>query len=68
MKFRRNNELTWELFLEACKDVDEDKEIIKEGIIPATFSSIAEAEAYYRNMGGITVEEFKNKVRRMYGH
>ena len=68
MKFRRNDELTWELFLEACKEVDKGKEVIRERIMPETFSSIDEAEAYYRNMGGITVEEFKNTIREMYGY
>ena len=68
MKFRENEELTWELFLEACKEVDNVKEVIEEGIRPTTFSSIAEAEAYYRSIGGVTVEEFKNKIRELYGH
>ena len=68
MRFRKNEELTWELFLEACKEVDDVKEVIEEGMKPTSFSSIAEAEAYYRSIGGITVEEFKNKVRKMYGY
>ena len=68
MKFRENEELTWELFLEACKEVDNIKEVIEEEIRPITFSSIAEAEAYYRSIGGVTVEEFKNKIRELYGY
>ena len=68
MRFRKNEELTWELFLEACKEVDDVKEVIEEGMKPTSFSSIAEAEAYYRSIGGITVEEFKNKIRDLYGY
>ena len=68
MRFRKNEELTWELFLEACKEVDDVKEVIEEGMEPTSFSSIAEAEAYYRSIGGITVEEFKNKIRDLYGY
>ena len=68
MRFRKNEELTWELFLEACKEVDDVKEVIEEGIRPTTFSSIAEAEAYYRSICGVTVEDFKKKIRELYGH
>ena len=68
MKFRENEELTWELFLEACKEVDNVPQVIEEGVIPTTFSSIADAEAYYRSIGGVTVDEFRNKIREMYGY
>lgn len=68
MKFKKNEEFTWELFLEACKEVDNLKDVIEEEIRPMCFSSIAEAEAFYRSIGGITVEEFKNKIRELYGY
>lgn len=68
MKFRKPEELTWELFLEACKEVDTVKEVMEERIKPNHFSSIAEAEAYYRSIGGVTVEEFKNKIKELYGY
>ena len=68
MKFRKPEELTWELFLEACKEVDTVKEVMEERIKPNHFSSIAEDEAYYRSIGGVTVEEFKNKIKELYGY
>jgi hypothetical protein len=69
MKFKKGDKLTWELFLEACKEVDNVKETITEGMnAPMNFSSIEDAEQYYRSIGGITVEEFKNKMKEMYGY
>lgn len=36
--------------------------------MPQSFSSIDEAEQYFRSLGGITVEEFVNKMREKYGN
>ena len=69
MKFREGDNLTWKLFLEACKEVDNANSIITESIdSQLSFSSIEEAEKYFRSLGGVTVEEFKNKVKEMYGY
>jgi hypothetical protein len=67
MIFKENEELTWKLFLKACKEVDNTPQVIEEGV-KTTFSSIADAEAYYRSIGGVTVDEFRNKIREMYGY
>ena len=68
MKFREGDKLTWKLFLEACKEVDNANSIITESIdSQLSFSSIEEAEKYFRSLGGVTVEEFNNKVKEMYG-
>ena len=57
------------MFLEACKEVDNANSIITESIVSQlSFSSIEEAEKYFRSLGGVTVEEFKNKVKEMYGY
>ena len=69
MKFREGDNLTWKLFLEACKEVDNANSIITESIdSQLSFSSIEEAEKYFRSLGGVTVEEFKNKEKEMYGY
>ena len=69
MKFKEGDELTWKLFLEACKEVDEKcKKNLNEDVkIPSSFSTINDAEQYFRSIGGITVEEFEHKMREEYG-
>ncbi|MCF0180261.1 MAG: hypothetical protein HUJ97_08490 [Bacteroidales bacterium] len=69
MKFKEGDELTWKLFLEACKEADEKcKKSLNEDVkIPSSFSTIQDAEQYFRSIGGITVEEFEYKMREEYG-
>ncbi len=69
MKFKAGDKLTWDLFLEACKEVDEKskKHINEDFRTPLSFSSIEEAEQYFRSIGGITVEEFEHKMKEDYG-
>lgn len=69
MKFHKDDKLTRKLFLEACKEVDEKyKNNLNEDVhMPSSFSTIEEAEKYFRSVGGITVEEFEQKKREKYG-
>lgn len=69
MKFKEGDNLSWDLFLEACKEVDENckKHLNESNQMPTSFSSINEAEQYFRSIGGITVEEHEHKMREEYG-
>ena len=51
MKFREGDNLTWKLFLEACKEVDNANSIITESIDShLSFSSIMSTRAPYSKM------------------
>lgn len=69
MKFKKGDTLTWKIFLEACKEVDEkSKKTLNEDFqAPLSFSTIEEAEQYFRSIGGITIEEFEHKMKEEYG-
>lgn len=69
MKFQKGDELTWHAFLEACHEVDEKakKHLNAAMQMPQSFSSIEDAEQYFRSLGGITIEEFEQEMRKMYG-
>lgn len=69
MKFKEGDNLSWDLFLEACKEVDEKckKHLNESNQMSTSFSSINDAEQYFRSIGGITVEEFEHKMQEEYG-
>lgn len=69
MKFQKGDELTWHAFLEACREVDEKAGRHRGAAMqmPQSFSSIEDAEQYFRSLGGITIEEFEHEMRKIYG-
>lgn len=68
MKFKSGDILTKKLFLEACNEIDEKCKKLDEGVqMPSSFSSAKEAEQYFRSIGGITIEEFDNKIKEEFG-
>ena len=71
MKFVECDELTWELFLQACNEVDDrckGKHPIEDDVPLPIFNSIEEAVKYYCDRGGITIEEFMDKIKNEYGY
>lgn len=69
MKFKEGDELTWELFLGACKEVDDKcvKYNEVDTLMSLSFSTIEDVEKHFRNIGGITIDEFMTKIRTDYG-
>jgi len=63
--------LTWKKFVEISEEIKKNanNSIVKESLenLPTSFSSMQEAEEFFRKRGGITMEEFENKMREEYG-
>ena len=69
-KFKEGDNLTWKIFLETCNEIDkrceEQHHDEKNSPLPH-FNAIEDAIKYFRERGGITVEEFQKRVRDEYG-
>ena len=58
--------LTWKRFVEISEEIknNANKTIVKESLeyLPTSFSSMQEAERFFRERGGITMEELDKKI------
>jgi len=58
--------LTWKKFVEISEEIKKNanKSIVKESLenLPTSFSSMQEAEVFFRKRGGVTMEELDKMI------